>query len=401
MLIEIRKKYNKQFKKARYEAFLETIHADYPNQLEFRLAETPVFVPKELGKQILVAGEMIIDTVLQSNFKELTKDATPANCLVPNEDEHPMFLTFDYAVCKDEQGNLTPRLIEMQGFPSLYGFQGYLGQGYRQAFFVPEDFSEFLGIEMDRDQYIIALREFLLGNCEAKEVVLLEIYPEKQKTRIDFALTQEYTGIKPVCITKIKKEGRKLFYDNDGETVEIKRIYNRLIFDELEQYPNLETEFKLTDDIEAEWIGHPNWFFRLSKYTLPLLQDNPYVPQSYFLKDLETYPSDLENYVLKPLFSFAGMGVKINVTLADLESITDRENYLLQRKVQYEPVIQDTEGNGIKVEIRVMYLWKKGLKRPDIVVNLARLSKGEMIGVRYNKDFDWVGGSICFFESMK
>ena len=51
-----------------------------------------------------------------------------------------------------------------------------------------------------------------------------------------------------------------------------------------------------------------------------------------------------------------------------------------------------------KAEIRIFYTWKDGDLRPGPANNLARLSKGKMIGVRYNKDKDWVGGSYCLFE---
>lgn len=396
MLSEVRQKYNQRFKQADYEALIEMVHADYPNQLEFRLAETPVFVPKELGDKIIEAGEKIIDVIVAPDFKEKTKNAVPSDCLVPNENAHSSFLVLDYAVCKDAQGNLEPQLIELQGFPSIYGFQPYLGEAYKQVMYVPEGFVEYFG-DMDRESYINYLRDFLLNGHEPENVILLEIFPEKQKTRIDFALTQEYTGIKPVCLTKVIKEGKKLYYDNDGTKTAIKRIYHRLIFDELQQYPDLQTQFNLTDEVEVEWVGHPNWFFRISKYTLPFLHGNPYVPTSYFLNELKEYPADLDNYVLKPLFSFAGMGVKINITKEDLDAITDRENYLLQRKVNYEPVVESPTG-GVKVEIRMLYVWEDGAERPVLISNLSRLSRGEMIGVRYNQDFDWVGGSICFFE---
>jgi hypothetical protein len=396
MIPEVRAQYNKNFKQADYEALVEMIHADYPNQLEFRIAETPAFVPKDLGNKIIEAGEKIIDVIVASDFKEKTKNAVPPDCLVPNENAHASFLALDYAVCKDAEGKLTPQLIELQGFPSIFGFQPYLGEAFRQVMDIPKNFTEYFD-GYDREAYIGYFTEFLLGGHAPENVILLEIFPEKQKTRIDFALTQEYTGIKPVCLTKIQKEGKKLYYDNDGTRTEIKRIYHRLIFDELQQFPDLQTEFKLTDEVEVEWVGHPNWFFRISKYTLPFLHGNPYVPASYFLHELQEYPADLENYVLKPLFSFAGMGVKINITKEDLDSITDRENYLLQRKVQYEPVIESPTG-GVKLEIRMLYTWEDGAERPRLITNLCRLSRGEMIGVRYNKDFDWVGGSICYFE---
>ena len=240
----------------------------------------------------------------------------------------------------------------------------------------------------------------LLATGNPEETILLEIFPEKQKTRVDFALTERYLDVHTVCLTKIKKRGRELFYEKRGREIQIKRIYNRLIFDELAQYPDLKTEFSLTDDVDVQWVGHPNWFFRISKYTLPLLS-SPYVPVSFYLNTLDTYPADLENYVLKPLFSFAGSGVKINVTTADLNAIPteQRGGYLLQRKVQYEPVVITPDGSGVKCEIRLLFIWPDADPAPTLLTNLARLSRGEMIGVRFNKDFDWVGGTIAFFAS--
>jgi hypothetical protein len=108
-------------------------------------------------------------------------------------------------------------------------------------------------------------------------------------------------------------------------------------------------------------------------------------------------PTDLENYVLKPLFSFAGQGVVIDIQPADLSAIKDPENWVLQRKVKYADVIETPNG-AAKAEIRIFYFWKDGDARPIATNNLARLSKGKMIGVRYNNGKDWVGGSQAYFE---
>ena len=294
-------------------------------------------------------------------------------------------------------GELTPQLIELQGFPSLFGYQPYLANLFRTFYPIPDTLSHLFNADTNID-YLTKLRQMLVGDCDPDEVILLEIYPEQQKTRIDFVLTEKATGVAPVCLTKIRKEGRALFYEKNGRQVRIKRIYNRLIFDDLKHFPDLKTDFQLTDDVDVEWIGHPNWFFRISKYTLPLLK-SPFVPDSYYLSDLPEYPADLENYVLKPLFSFAGSGVKLNVTPADLDAIPadQRDGYLLQKKVVYEPVIQSPDGL-VKCEIRMLFIWPKADERPTLLTNLGRLSRGEMIGVDFNKNKDWVGGTICFFE---
>lgn len=402
MIPSIRHQFNESFSTEKYDSMIAEIHQEFPNQLDFRVAETPIFVPKELKIKLLQACNDIIDVILKPDFKEKTNRAIPSNQNVPNEDEHPHFLAIDFAVCKDEDSNLSPQLIELQGFPSLFGYQWYLGQKYRKFFYSPKNFTQYFN-KLSFSSYIDEMKKVLLADENPENVILLEIYPEQQKTRLDFEITKQLWGIEPVCLTKIKKVGKKLFYEKKGKTIEIKRIYNRLIFDDLLQnFPDLETNFeraafRMTDEIEAKWVAHPNWFFRVSKFTLPLLK-SPFVPQSYYLSELKEYPSDLENYVLKPLFSFAGSGVKLNFTKEDLDTIKDKENYLIQRKVKYEPIIEDKTGNLIKTEIRMLFTWEDNALRPKLVTNLARLSRGEMIGVNFNKNFDWVGGSCAFFE---
>jgi hypothetical protein len=400
MIETFRDRYNRYFTADRYEAMLAQIHADWPGQLDFRVAETPVFVGRDLKQKLLQACDDIVQRITTPDFKRQTEAAIPAGQRVPNEDDHTMFMAVDFAICRNpETGELEPQLIELQGFPSLYGFQPYVSELFRKYFPIGEEVSHLFNVPTN-DEYVRQLRELIVGDCQPEEVVLLEIYPERQKTRIDFALTKQLVGIDAVCLTKIRKRGRELFYEKDGREVRIRRIYNRLIFDELEAFNDLHTKFRLTDDVDVEWVGHPNWFFRISKFTLPLI-DSPYVPKSYYLNALPNgnVPADLDNYVLKPLFSFAGSGVKLHVTPADVEAIPEAErgNYLLQRKVQYEPVVKAPD-SAVKCEIRLLFVWPKDEAKPQLIINLARLSRGEMIGVRFNKDFDWVGGTIAFFE---
>lgn len=396
MIPAIRKKYNESFSTEKYNEFIEEIKTDYLDKLDFRVAETPVFVPKDLKIKVLQACNDIVDVLVKDDFKTKTEAAIPPNQRVPNENNHTSFLAIDFAVCKDENDNFTPQLIELQGFPSLFGYQNFIAKKYRKFFYDSDKYSHFFN-RIDEKSYIAELKKLIVADENPENCILLELFPEKQKTRIDFAITKDMIGVEAVCYTKIRKEGRKIYYEKDGRLIQIKRIYNRLIFDELEQHPDLDSDFKMTDDVDVTWVAHPNWFFRISKYTLPLL-NSQYVPKSYFLSDLKEYPTDLENYVLKPLFSFAGSGVKINITQADLDEIADKENYLLQRKVKYEPVIEDPEGKLIKCELRMLYIWHEESPRPKLLTNLARLSRGEMIGVNFNKNFDWVGGTVGFYE---
>lgn len=361
----------------------------------FRVAESPVFIPNSLKRQLLEACEQITDVIVAPDFKERSQGALLTAQEVPNETPHTTFLQMDFGICKGTDGAYTPQLIEVQGFPSLYFFQDLVARGYREVYDIPDTYTHLFG-GMQSEEYIEMLRRVIIGDCDTEQVILLEVEPEKQVTSIDFIACKHMIGIEPVCISELKVEGRKVFYFKEGRKIQVRRIFNRVIFDELIRRDDLEREFYFTHDYDVEYVGHPNWFFRISKHTLPLL-DSPYVPKSYFLNELAELPQDLHNYVLKPLYSFAGTGVIININQHDVDMIKDPENYILQRKVEYAPVIE-TPSEPSKCEIRMLMLWEDGQPRPKIVNNLARLSKGLMVGVRYNKDKDWVGGSVGLFE---
>jgi hypothetical protein len=395
MIKELREKFNAAFSKEKYDAYMAKLEALHPGALDFRNAETPVFVPAAFKNKMLAACEDIIDVIIDPKFIALTDRGIPSNVKVPNENNHAEFIVFDFGICENENGELEPQLIEMQGFPTLYAFQAFHSELTAEYANLPGNFSPYLN-DYNKETYTALLKEIIVGDLKPENVILLEIFPEQQKTRIDFYCTEQLLGIKMVCLTKLIAEGNKLFYDNNGVKTGIKRIYNRLIFDDLQKQEGLGDVVDLTKDYDVEWVPHPNWFYRISKFTLPFIR-NPYVPQTYFLNELKQMPSDLENYVLKPLFSFAGMGVVIDVTLQDIENVKDPENWILQKKVKYADVIK-TPDEPAKAEIRLFYFWKHGWARPKAVHNLARLSKGKMIGTRYNKNKEWVGGNVAFFE---
>ena len=389
-----RERYNQKFSEEKYKTFLEHLQENYP-EIPFRVAETPVFVPKKLKDKLIAAGEEIIKLIKQPNFKALTQKSIPADWYVPNENEQPHFLTFDFGICKNNAGELTPMLIEMQGFPSLYGFQNHLAKTFADHFEIDQSVDYFLN-GFDEEKYIQLLKEVIIGKHQPHEVALMDVDAHHQKTAIDFLVTEKMLGIKILALSDIKQIGTQLFYEEGGEQFQLKRIYNRLIFDEVANNTEIfKRSFDPRNELDIEWATHPNWFYRISKYTMPFLESE-FVPETRFLNQVESIPPDLENYVLKPLFSFAGMGVIIDVTEKDLNAITDPENWILQRKVTYEPAVQSPTG-GVKAEIRMMYLWPDG-GEPQLCINLARLSRGKMIGVRYNANFDWVGGTVGFME---
>jgi hypothetical protein len=397
MIPSIREWFNSQFTNEKYAEYLKELHSVHPDALVFRVAETPIFLDKAFTTKVLSACESIIDVITQPNFNALTKSAVPKEYKIPNESSYSHFIALDFGICENEKGELEPQLIEMQGFPSLFAYQIWHDECTRKHFNIPDNFSAYLN-GFNKESYIKLLTDIIVEDENKENVILLEIFPEKQKTRIDFLNTKDYIGINTVCLTELIKEGADLFYMLDGVKTPIKRIYNRIIFDDLQQQ-SLEVQEKgkmLLEHLNVEWVPHPKWFYKISKYTLPFL-NHPYIPQTTFLDEMNEIPTDLENYVLKPLFSFAGQGVIIDVKKEDIDNVQDPHNWILQKKVKYADVIKTPDGTA-KAEIRIFYFWKKGEPRPIATNNLARLSKGKMIGVRYNADKEWVGGSLVYFE---
>ncbi len=390
MIPQLRKEFNAAFSGEKYDKFIRDMNTGLKFPVDFRISETPVFLTREFTNELIKASDGIIQQLKTDDFKARMKPAVPEGLSVPGEDDHPLFLSIDFAVCSDFNGKLFPSLIELQGFPTVYAYQSYYERLLRKHFKIPSGYTAYFD-GLEEETYLKMLKDAVVGEADPKNVILMEIEPEKQKTRIDFAATEKFLGIKIVDISEIIRDGKNLFYKDGNRLVQVTRIYNRVIFDELKR-KNISFGFDLTKDLNISWAGHPNWFFKISKYSLPLLKSK-YVPECYYLNELEEYPDKLSSYVLKPLFSFAGLGVKVDVTRELLDSIKDRENYILQRKVYYAPVIETPGNEFSKIEIRMMYIWQD---KPELVNNLVRMSKGKMMGVDFNKNKTWVGSSCAY-----
>lgn len=395
MIDKYRKLFNQQFSAQKYAAFQQDIADDFDYVPTFRIAESPFFISEELKKQLIEGSEQVIDFITQPNFKEQTERALALNTRVPNEDEHTTFLAIDFGIC-EEEGKVIPKLIEVQGFPSLFNFQQVLFGKFKKQYPFLADLTPYIS-GISESEYARIIEEAICNGHAKENVILLEIEPEKQNTKIDFYYCRRDLGIPIVCVTELIKKGNQLYYtDVSGREILVKRIYNRVIFDELELRKDLKLNFSFSDELDVEWAGHPNWFFRISKYILPMLK-GPYFIETTLLSELNEIPSDLENYVLKPLFSFSGSGVIFHVTKEDIEAVQEKDLYILQKKVNYIPILQAPDGK-VKVEVRVLCVWQKDAAAPTLLCNLVRLSRGEMIGVKFNKDKDWVGGSLGLFE---
>jgi len=390
MIPELRRAYNAAYTDARYREYARRLGERGGKEIPFRLAETPAFLPPELRDEMVEASLEIFRQLSTPAALYRSLAAVPRALDVPGCDELPVFAVTDFAVTRDAAGRLAPKLIELQAFPTLYAFQ--VAQCEELARMCPEGQKlDWYLSGLDTASYKRVVGDAILSGLPPEEVVLLDLDPPNQKTAVDFAFTEQFWGVKALDPSEIEKRGRELWYRRDGKPTRIRRIYNRLIFDELEA-SGAKLPVDLTSRLDVSWAGHPNWYFRWSKHCLPELR-HPAVPESFFLSNLPAVPKDLEHWVLKPLFSFAGSGVKVEVTPGDIAAVPEdqRASTLLMRKIEYAPAIETTDGNFSKVEVRIMFVWREGAPLP--VTTLARLSQGKMMGVNYNHDKTWVGSS--------
>jgi hypothetical protein len=393
---EQRGRFNADFTPAKYAALLRCVNETEKWPADFRVSETPIFLTREFTDEVTAAANAIVDLARRPDFVAHSRDAIPEGLEVPNESAHPNFLVVDFGICA-EGDRLVPRLIELQAFPSLFGFQWLLLGCMRKSFpAIPMNWTSSFGGMRDT-AYLELLQRAILEEAKPENVILLEIEPEKQKTRIDFAATESMLGIQSICLTKLKKRGRQLFYMRDGRDVRVERIYNRVIFDELIRRPDLDLPFRFQDDLDVVWVGHPNWYFRISKHSLPFLKTKHTSPA--FFADAFPAGEKIEDYVLKPLYSFAGLGVDMDPTREKLSALQNPHEWILQKKVQYAEFVVTPDGPKSKAEIRMMFVWPEGDKDPTLVNNLVRMSQGKMMGVDFNKDKTWVGSSIALHES--
>jgi hypothetical protein len=393
MIPSYRQDFNSRFTTDKYNLMQREMTSRCGTEVPFALCETPCFFPDELVQRMQADGEALIRQLVDNaDYRSHSARAIPAQFNVPAESPHPMFIQVDFGLVRDAKNRLQPKLVELQAFPSLYAYQPVLAQAYIDVFGLDAKLRYFLS-GLHSGSYWQLLRDAIVAGHDPTNVVLMEVHPEEQKTRPDFLLTEKHLGIQTVCITKIIKQGRRLFYESRGKLIPIERIYNRTIVDELER-KGVTPPFGFRDELDVEWAGHPNWYFRISKYSIPYLK-HASVPRTLFLDRLTEMPADLENFVLKPLYSFAGLGVIIAPSRNDIDAIplAKRGDYILQERLNFTPVV-DTPFGATKVELRIMYVWLDG-GRLTPVLTIARMGRGTMMGVDQNKNMRWVGSSAA------
>lgn len=420
MIASIRQKFNAAFSEKTHQNYLAALNTPFPNALDFTVAETPIFIDKYFTEKILATGDYVNQVIQSDRFNSITEPSLKNVPLFPKQNPLPACIVMDFAIAINDQNELVPALIELQGFPSLFAYEILQDDCIHKTYTIPAGFSPYLN-GYTKEKYLAHLETILKGDTlidtkknldtnnqnisdstkdTLKHTVLLEILPHQQKTRIDFYCTEKYFNIPIVCITEIFVEGNNLYYERDGSKIKIDRIYNRIVLDELKNQTKeiQEKGALLQTNLNIEWITHPHHFFRISKFLLPFLK-HPYIPNTQFVDQLKKLPTVLEKYILKPLFSFAGQGVIIDISADDIMNIKDPSGWILQEKVNYANCIETPTGPA-KAELRLFYFWDKASQKYIATMNLARLSKGKMIGVDYNKNKQWVGGSLAYFEKF-
>lgn len=395
MIPELRRAFNSSFTAETYQNFLRQLNTTCGTEVHFRVSETPCFFPPSLLNQMARYGDELVQQLLHDPHYLAASDVSvPPEFTVPRQDDQPLFVSVDFGLTRNADGILEPKLVELQAFPTLYAYQPALARQYIESFKLLPELSPFFG-GLDESSYSQLLRKAVLAHHDPENVVLLEIDPLAQKTLPDFVLTERMCGIAIVNIRDVVKSSDQLYYLKEGRRVPIHRIYNRVIVDELVR-KNIKPPFDYRDDLEVEWAGHPNWYFRISKFSIPYLR-HECVPKTWFLNELREIPNDRENYILKPLYSFAGAGIIFAPSDEHLKAIPDseRHNYILQERMQFAAMI-DTPHGPTQAEVRIMYIWlPKGRMQP--VLPLVRMGRGKMMGVDHNKNMEWVGGSAALF----
>jgi hypothetical protein len=419
LLPDLRRQFNEEFTPERYAALLRLMEERCGARVEYRIAETPVFLPSNLLEEMAAAGMELTRRLLENpEYLAAARKAIPAGYDVAGETAHPHFLTADFALVRNGAGQLVPRLVEIQAFPSVYGYQDVLSSAYRDAFDLPGGLGTFLS-GLNEESYWSLMARTVLGGHDPENVVLTELDPMNQKTLPDFMVTARRLGIAVVDIRGLEAVGNRLHYRNgSGQLVPIHRIYNRAIADEL-MARDVQLPFDLAHAWDVEWAGHPNWYFLISKFSIPWLSGlDAVVPPAVFVDDFlegagrseleaagvglpkaagaETVYAEL---LLKPLFSFAGKGIQFDPTQAQLEAIPvgKRGEFLLQQRMRFEHTIETPHGLT-QAEIRILYLWPDGGSLTP-AISLVRLGRGKMMGVDHNRNQEWVGASAAFFRS--
>ena len=264
-----------QFTPARYAELLAELNRRTRTDIQFQISETPCFFPRALLDDMCDAGRTLTHQLIDSpEYMQLSDAAIPEQYKIPNDNPRPNFMTVDFGLIRNAAGALEPKLVELQAFPSIFGYQDVLCEEYQRLYDL-DPALEWRFSGLSSVAYWDLLRRTIVGDHAPENVVLAEIDPASQKTLPDFHVYEDRLGIRTVDITQLTKRGRKLFYERDGVETPVHRIYNRAIVDELER-KHITPAWDYREELDVEWAGHPNWYFRISKFRSPTSNTRPF-----------------------------------------------------------------------------------------------------------------------------
>ena len=251
----------------------------------FRLCESPVFLSDDLAQRLLESANSVSDVLADPTALEATAAAIadPYWSVPASMTTHSSSFTTTPSVgraiisCRGSSSCRASRRCTASK-PNLR--RPFGKTRISRATRIPTSTAS------TRTSYFELLRQAVLGDHDAAKVILLEIDPWRQNTAVDFASTRRHLGIPVVGLDELRREGRQLFYETDGERRPVKRIYNRVILDELLLHPDRKFDYNFKEEVDVEWAGHPDWFLRISKHTLPALAHLGNVPGDHLRERL-------------------------------------------------------------------------------------------------------------------
>lgn len=148
MIPELRSSFNANFTSGAYAELLRRLDRQCGGPIQFRVAETPIFLPRNLLDEMANEGAALAQYLIANPvYLAAARRAIPAGFDVSSQTSHPHFLTADFALVRDAAGELVPRLVEIQAFPSVFAYQAELCVAYRDAFTLPSSLGSFLGTQ--------------------------------------------------------------------------------------------------------------------------------------------------------------------------------------------------------------------------------------------------------------
>ena len=204
MIPALRHDFNTRFRPETFRTLLHSLDAIARTHVAFPVAETPCFFPASMLDEMSRIGiDLTLQLVNDPDYLARSLAAIPEAWRAADQNAHPHFLTADFGLVREHSGRLAPRLVEMQAFPSVFGFQWAVSEAYRSAFSLDPSLRYLLG-GLDESQFWKLLARTIVAGHDPETVVLIDVDPANQKTLPDFHITADRLGIRIVDIAALE-----------------------------------------------------------------------------------------------------------------------------------------------------------------------------------------------------